>query len=294
MSLFPVIMAGGSGSRLWPLSRVLYPKQFLCLEGNLTMLQATINRLHGIECESPVVICNEQHRFIVAEQLREMNKLTENIILEPVGRNTAPAIALAALATVNSQPNTSPIMLVLAADHVIQNENAFREAVLKALPLAEEGKLVTFGIVPNKPETGYGYIRRGDPSGDSEPVNAYKVAQFVEKPNQETAESYVSSGEYYWNSGMFLFRADRYLEELNKYRPDILAACKKAMNVTNPDLNFIRIDQEAFITCPDESVDYAVMEKPRTLWLCHWMLDGAMWVPGPLFGILAARRLKEM
>ncbi|ABP61311.1 MULTISPECIES: mannose-1-phosphate guanyltransferase [Enterobacteriaceae] len=261
MSLFPVIMAGGSGSRLWPLSRVLYPKQFLCLEGNLTMLQATINRLHGIECESPVVICNEQHRFIVAEQLREMNKLTENIILEPVGRNTAPAIALAALATVNSQPNTSPIMLVLAADHVIQNENAFREAVLKALPLAEEGKLVTFGIVPNKPETGYGYIRRGDPSGDSEPVNAYKVAQFVEKPNQETAESYVSSGEYYWNSGMFLFRADRYLEELNKYRPDILAACKKAMNVTNPDLNFIRIDQEAFITCPDESVDYAVMEK---------------------------------
>jgi len=261
MSLFPVIMAGGSGSRLWPLSRVLYPKQFLCLEGDLTMLQATINRLHGIECESPVVICNEQHRFIVAEQLREMNKLTENIILEPVGRNTAPAIALAALATVNSQSNTSPIMLVLAADHVIQDENAFREAVLKALPLAEEGKLVTFGIVPNKPETGYGYIRRGDPSGDSEPVNAYKVAQFVEKPDQGTAESYVSSGEYYWNSGMFLFRADRYLEELNKYRPDILAACKKAMNVTNPDLNFIRIDQEAFITCPDESVDYAVMEK---------------------------------
>lgn len=162
--LYPVVMAGGSGSRLWPLSRVLYPKQFLCLKGDLTMLQTTICRLNGVECESPVVICNEQHRFIVAEQLRQLNKLTENIILEPVGRNTAPAIALAALATKRHSPESDPLMLVLAADHVIADEDAFRSAVRNAMPYAEAGKLVTFGIVPDLPETGYGYIRRGDVS----------------------------------------------------------------------------------------------------------------------------------
>lgn len=161
-TLYPVVMAGGSGSRLWPLSRVLYPKQFLCLKGDLTMLQTTVNRLHGVECESLVVICNEQHRFIVAEQLRQLNKLTENIILEPAGRNTAPAIALAALAAKRSSPNCDPLMLVLAADHVIQQEEAFRDAVRAAIPYAESGKLVTFGIVPDLPETGYGYIRRGN------------------------------------------------------------------------------------------------------------------------------------
>lgn len=225
-TLFPVVMAGGSGSRLWPLSRVLYPKQFLCLKGELTMLQATINRLHGVECESPVVICNEQHRFIVAEQLRQMNKLTENIILEPVGRNTAPAIALAALAAVRRDTGCDPLMLVLAADHVIQNEEAFREAVRNATPYAESGKLVTFGIVPDLPETGYGYIRRGDVSPGEKDAVAFDVAQFVEKPNLDTAQAYVSSGEYYWNSGMFLFRARRFLEELKKYRPDILEACE--------------------------------------------------------------------
>ncbi|HDS2772571.1 TPA: mannose-1-phosphate guanyltransferase [Enterobacter bugandensis] len=261
MSLFPVVMAGGSGSRLWPLSRVLYPKQFLCLEGELTMLQATINRLQGIECESPVVICNEQHRFIVAEQLRQMSKLTENIILEPVGRNTAPAIALAALAAVRAQHEGNALMLVLAADHVIQDEEAFRNSVRKALHYAENGKLVTFGIVPHKPETGYGYIRRGVPCDNVEHADAFEVAQFVEKPNLETAEAYVACGEYYWNSGMFLFRADRYLEELKKYRPDILEACEKAMSAVDPDLNFIRIDEEAFRACPDESIDYAVMEQ---------------------------------
>ncbi|HEI0020216.1 TPA: NTP transferase domain-containing protein, partial [Escherichia coli] len=192
MPLFPVVMAGGSGSRLWPLSRVLYPKQFLCLEGELTMLQATIHRLQGIVCESPVVICNEQHRFIVAEQLRQMNKLTENIILEPIGRNTAPAIALAALAATRAQPEGKALMLVLAADHVIKNEEAFRDSVRKALPYAENGKLVTFGIVPNKAETGYGYIRRGVPCDGVEHADAFDVAQFVEKPNLETAEAYVS------------------------------------------------------------------------------------------------------
>ncbi|HEB0855406.1 TPA: mannose-1-phosphate guanylyltransferase ManC, partial [Citrobacter freundii] len=224
--LFPVVMAGGSGSRLWPLSRVLYPKQFLCLKGDLTMLQTTICRLNGVECESPVVICNEQHRFIVAEQLRQLNKLTENIILEPAGRNTAPAIALAALAAKRHTPQGDPVLLVLAADHVITNEGAFREAVRNAMPYADAGKLVTFGIVPDQAETGYGYIRRGDVSPTNTDAVAFDVAQFVEKPNLETARGYVASGDYYWNSGMFLFRAGRYLEELRKYRPDIFDACE--------------------------------------------------------------------
>ncbi|MCS3462825.1 mannose-1-phosphate guanylyltransferase [Citrobacter sp. JUb117] len=258
--ILPIIMAGGTGSRLWPLSRVLFPKQFLRLDGELTMLQATIHRLKGIDCDNPVVICNEQHRFIVAEQLRQMDKLTKNIILEPVGRNTAPAIALAALAATRTEPDVHALMLVLPADHVIQDEEAFRAAVRKALPHAQNGKLVTFGIVPNKPETGYGYIRRGDASSGVDTTGAFKVAQFVEKPNMETAETYVASGEYYWNSGMFLFRADRYIEELQKFRPDILAACEKAMSVVDPDLDFIRVDEEAFMACPDESIDYAVME----------------------------------
>lgn len=183
-------------------------------EGDLTMLQTTICRLNGVECESPVVICNEQHRFIVAEQLRQLNKLTENIILEPAGRNTAPAIALAALAAKRHSPENDPLMLVLAADHVIADEDAFRAAVRNAMPYAEAGKLVTFGIVPDLPETGYGYIRRGEVSAGEQDAAAFEVAQFVEKPNLETAQAYVASGEYYWNSGMFLFRAGRYLEEL--------------------------------------------------------------------------------
>lgn len=217
--LFPVVMAGGSGSRLWPLSRVLYPKQFLCLKGDLTMLQTTICRLNGVECESPVVICNEQHRFIVAEQLRQLHKLTENIILEPAGRNTAPAIALAALAAKRQCPGEDPLLLVLAADHMIADEEAFREAVRNAMPYASAGKLVTFGIVPDQPETGYGYIRRGEVSPTNTDAVAFEVAQFVEKPNLETAQAYVANGDYYWNSGMFLFRAGRYLEELKNIAP---------------------------------------------------------------------------
>ena len=259
-TLFPVVMAGGSGSRLWPLSRVLYPKQFLCLKGDLTMLQTTICRLNGVVCESPVVICNEQHRFIVAEQLRQLNKLTENIILEPAGRNTAPAIALAALAAKRQNRQDDPLLLVLAADHVIADEDAFREAVRHAIPYAEAGKLVTFGIVPDQAETGYGYIRRGDISPAHTDAVAFEVAQFVEKPNLDTAQTYVESGDYYWNSGMFLFRAGRYLEELKKYRPDILEACEQAMSTVDPDLDFIRVDEQAFLACPEESVDYAVME----------------------------------
>ncbi|WP_413528588.1 mannose-1-phosphate guanyltransferase [Rahnella inusitata] len=258
----PVIMAGGSGSRLWPLSRALYPKQFLCLSGDKTMLQATIHRLEGIDSGNLVVICNEQHRFIVAEQLRELNKLTGNIVLEPVGRNTAPAIALAAIAALRNQPSNDPLLLILAADHVIQDEDAFRKAVTNAVPFAESGKLVTFGIVPNFPETGYGYIHRGEQcviSNNSEA--AYEVSQFVEKPDLETAQAYLADGKYYWNSGMFLFGARRYLEELKKFRPDILAACEKAMANIGPDLDFMRIDAAEFLACPDESIDYAVMEK---------------------------------
>ncbi|MDF7681381.1 mannose-1-phosphate guanylyltransferase/mannose-6-phosphate isomerase [Enterobacteriaceae bacterium ESL0689] len=256
--LLPVIMAGGTGSRLWPMSRELYPKQFLRLYGKQSMLQETVLRLDGINVREPVVICNQDHRFLVAEQLRQINKLSHNIILEPVGRNTAPAIALAALNAIKNGDN--PILLVLAADHIINNKPEFQKAVKSALKFAEHGQLVTFGIVPTVAETGYGYIHRGQQETINNNV-AYKVNRFVEKPNKETAQSYVASGEYYWNSGMFMFCAKRYLEELEKFRPDILDACKAAICGYKDGEDFINIDHDIFITCPDESVDYAVMEK---------------------------------
>ncbi|ROH79772.1 mannose-1-phosphate guanylyltransferase/mannose-6-phosphate isomerase [Lonsdalea populi] len=256
--LLPVIMAGGTGSRLWPLSRELYPKQFICLHGKNSMLQETVNRLDGIQTRDPMVICNEEHRFLVAEQLRQVNKLSSNIILEPVGRNTAPAIALAALNAVSS--GDDPILLVLAADHIMENEAAFHMAVENATPYAKAGSLVTFGIIPTGPETGYGYIHRGEQLSNVE--NApFRVQRFVEKPDLETAEAYLRCGEYYWNSGMFMFRAERYLQELEKFRPDILAACQSAISSVDKQSDFIKIDKECFMTCPDESVDYAVMEK---------------------------------
>ena len=248
-----IIMAGGSGSRLWPLSRSLYPKQFLTLSGDQSMLQTTVNRVASISRGAPFVICNEEHRFIVAEQMRAMGTRAD-ILLEPVGRNTAPAIALAALQSLTSDED--PLLLVLAADHVIEDVELFQKQVLKAQPLAEAGSLVTFGIVATGPETGYGYIRRGAANGDG-----FAVAEFVEKPDKSRAQSYVDSGEYYWNSGMFLFKASRYIEELAKYRPDILDACTKSLETLSPDLDFVRINEEAFKACPDESVDYAVMEK---------------------------------
>lgn len=257
--LIPVVMAGGSGTRLWPLSRGLYPKQFLTLQGQHTMLQNTLLRLSDLSCESPLVISNEAHRFLVAEQLREIELLSHNIILEPVGRNTAPAIALAALQV--QKEYSDPILLVLAADHAIQNEAAFCEAVTHAIPHAQQGKLVTFGIVPTAPETGYGYIRRGESICSDDNSMAYDVAEFVEKPDLATAECYLATGKYYWNSGMFLFNANRYLEELKQFRPDILAACELAMSSISPDLDFIRVDESAFKTCPNDSIDYAVMEK---------------------------------
>ena len=250
MSICPVIMAGGSGTRLWPLSRAAHPKQFLRLHGEDTMLQTTAKRLSGLDIQSSIIICNEEHRFFVAEQLREIDKLG-SIILEPIGRNTAPAIALAALTA-----KDDPLLLVLAADHVIQDEAAFREAVIRAIPLAEAGKLVTFGIVPTQPHTGYGYIKRGKELGEG-----FEVDAFVEKPSSDVAQDYFSSGDYYWNSGMFLFRASNYLEELKKFRPDILEQCQGSVMDVKTDLDFLRIDKDMFESCPAESVDYAVMEK---------------------------------
>ncbi|WP_049246493.1 mannose-1-phosphate guanylyltransferase/mannose-6-phosphate isomerase [Morganella morganii] len=254
--LLPVIMAGGAGSRLWPMSRELHPKQFLRLHSVHSMLQETLKRLDGVGVSEPVVICNEDHRFMVAEQLRQIDMLSHNIILEPVGRNTAPAITLAALNAIAQ--GSDPIMLVLAADHVINDVEAFHRAIDLALPYAAAKSLVTFGIVPTGPETGYGYIQRGVCKNGSV---AAPVQRFVEKPDSETAQSYIETGEYYWNSGMFMFRAKRYLEELEKFRPDILAACRAALDNTECDKNFINVDRDAFSACPDDSVDYAVMEK---------------------------------
>jgi mannose-1-phosphate guanylyltransferase len=256
--ILPVIMAGGSGSRLWPLSRDLMPKQFLKLDADLTMLQATVMRLQGLNAEAAIVICNEDHRFVAAEQLRQISQLNNNIILEPAGRNTAPAIALAALTAIKK--GQDPLLLVLAADHVIANVDAFQQAVVAATEFARADQLVTFGIVPTAAETGYGYIKRGQ-CKKIESADAFQVADFVEKPKLETALEYLSSGDYYWNSGMFLFKASRYLAELKQHRPDIYAACEQAMAEVDPDLDFIRVNQQAFLACPSESIDYAVMEK---------------------------------
>ena len=254
--LFPIIMAGGSGSRLWPLSRQLNPKQFLPLaNADFSMLQATIQRLDGLGAALPRLICNEQHRFLAAEQLRLLGLEKAGILLEPVGRNTAPAIALAALQACSEAED--PILLVLAADHLIKDVEAFQTCIQTALPLAQDGKLVTFGIVPTHAETGYGYIEQGIDVG----VGGFKVSRFVEKPDLVTAQEYLANGSYFWNSGMFMFRASRYLEELETYRPDILAACRAALAGGSQDLHFTRVDEAAFAACPDDSVDYAVMEK---------------------------------
>ncbi|MDO6512883.1 mannose-1-phosphate guanylyltransferase/mannose-6-phosphate isomerase [Neptuniibacter sp. 2_MG-2023] len=255
--MIPVILSGGSGTRLWPLSRTQYPKQFLPLNSQLSMLQETVSRLG--EVEDVALICNEEHRFLAAEQMRVIGQPC-SIFLEPVGRNTAPAIALAALDAVSKGKGTE-CLLILAADHVIENEAAFQAAVCQAEPLASKGMLVTFGIVPQHAETGYGYIQAGH---TFETSSAFNIKQFVEKPDLDTARAYLESGDFYWNSGMFMFRADRYLEELGKYRPDILQACQNAMSAPAQDMDFIRVDAEAFSLCPDESVDYAVMEKTES------------------------------
>lgn len=256
--ILPVIMSGGSGSRLWPLSRKKHPKQFLSLVSENTMLQDTILRLDGLNCEQPTIICNEGHRFIVAEQLDEIGQLGGDIILEPQGRNTAPAIALAAINALEN--GDDPYLLVLAADHVIRDIEEFQKTVLQAVANAEEGKLVTFGIVPNQPEIGYGYIKSGTPTGTE---NGFEVEEFVEKPDLATAEGYLASGDYFWNSGMFLFKASTYLSELKKFCPEILQSCQASLLGKNTDQDFIRLDHEAFLACPDDSIDYAIMEQTK-------------------------------
>jgi mannose-1-phosphate guanylyltransferase/mannose-6-phosphate isomerase len=257
--MIPVLMSGGAGTRLWPLSRELYPKQLLPLVDKETMLQVTARRADGLGAAAPLVVCNEEHRFLVAEQLRVIDHAPQAILLEPAGRNTAPAIALAALAA-SAGGGDDPLLLVLPADHVIRNVAAFQAAVRLATAAAERGALVTFGVVPDKPETGYGYIRRGTSlPGDTGGV--HRIAAFVEKPDAARAAQFLASGEYLWNSGMFLFRASRYLAELGRHAPDILEACRRSFAGAQRDLDFTRVDGEAFRACRSESIDYAVMEK---------------------------------
>jgi len=258
--LIPVILSGGSGTRLWPLSRELYPKQLLPLTGARTMLQETAARLEGVTgVGAPIVVCNESHRFMVAEQLREMGVAAQAIILEPVGRNTAPAVAVAALVALAQRAESSPVLLVLPADHVIRDVEAFQAVVAQGRAAADAGQLVTFGIVPDRAETGYGYIRRAKGDG---PV--FPVAEFVEKPDYATAVRYVQSGEYYWNSGMFMFRASAFLAELKAQAPAILAACESAVAAASHDLDFTRLPAAEFAASPSDSIDYAVMEKTRS------------------------------
>jgi mannose-1-phosphate guanylyltransferase / mannose-6-phosphate isomerase len=261
--LTPLILSGGSGTRLWPLSREMYPKQLLPLIGKRSMLQETVARLSGLpDLAAPIVVCNENHRFVVAEQMREHGTTPQAIVLEPVGRNTAPAVAVAALVALDRARRSKggndadPILLVLPADHVIRDVAAFQSAVVSGSAAAAEGKLVTFGIVPDRAETGYGYIRRAPGDGPT-----YPVQQFVEKPDAATAQSYVESGEYYWNSGMFMFRARVFLAELKRHAPAMLSACEDAIAAATRDLDFTRLAGEAFGACPSDSIDYAVMEK---------------------------------
>jgi len=256
MSLVPVILCGGSGSRLWPLSRALYPKQLLSLTGSLSLLQDTVERIKGLSPgqAAPLVICNEAHRFLVARQFEALG-IDPEIVLEPKGRNTAPAVAVAALLR-EADGGESDLLLILPADHVIQNQQALRDAVVLAIPAAEQGRLVTFGIVPTAPETGYGYIRASD---SVSPI--MEVDRFVEKPDFETARKYVQSGSYYWNSGMFLFSARAYLEELEAHAPDIAAACKTAVSRLEREGHLVRLNADAFNACLSDSIDYAVMEK---------------------------------
>jgi len=254
--IVPVILSGGSGTRLWPLSRKLYPKQFINLVNETTLFQDTILRLPEDVAE-PLIICIEEHRFLAAEQLREIGKKTKGIILEPEGRNTAPAVALAALQFINK--GEDPILLVLSADHLIENIEAFHQSITIASELAENNKLITFGVVPDKAETGYGYIEANINNTD----DYYSIKSFTEKPSQKNAKKYLDSVNYLWNSGMFMFKASVYLSELEKFEPEILSACKKSCTTENIDSDFIRIDNDAFHQCPNESIDYAVMEHTK-------------------------------
>lgn len=267
--LLPVLLSGGSGTRLWPLSREAYPKQFLALAGENTMLQDTWQRVAELSAgAAPIVVANEEHRFLAAEQLRQVGMEHAAILLEPVGRNTAPAIAAAALQA--SAQGEDPLLLVLPSDHVVRDAPAFRNAVRAAVPAAGQGALVTFGIVPESAETGFGYIQSEAGQSESDQSEAgqsgggegvRRVLRFVEKPDAATAQQYIDAGDYYWNSGMFLFRASRYLAELERFRPDILSAVRRAFDAAQRDGDFVRLDKDAFAASPSDSIDYAVMEK---------------------------------
>ncbi|SUD15199.1 mannose-1-phosphate guanylyltransferase/mannose-6-phosphate isomerase [Aquipseudomonas alcaligenes] len=258
--MIPVILSGGSGSRLWPLSRKLYPKQFLALTGEHSLFQQTLQRLAFEGMQKPVVVCNLEHRFIVNEQLAQIGLGAQAMLLEPFGRNTAPAVAMAALQLLGE--GRDELMLILPADHVIDDELALRKALELARVAAEEGEMVLFGIPANSPETGFGYIKaaRGEDGDDLVP-GAYRVMQFVEKPDAMRAAEFVRSGGYYWNSGMFLFRASRYLDELRAHEPDIYDTCVLALERSKLAGGALTIDAGTFECCPDNSIDYAVMEK---------------------------------
>lgn len=257
-SLIPVILSGGSGTRLWPLSREKYPKQLLPLTGEDSLLQATIRRMEGltgIQPGNPLIICNEEYRFVIAEQLRVTGK-EGTILLEPAGRNTAPALTLAALAAMRD--GTDPVLLVMPADHVILDKVAFQAAIIQGAALAAEGVVVTFGITPDSPETGYGYIQSGPVFGQT---NALAIARFVEKPDIVTAQSYLDAGSYFWNSGLFMVRASVWIKAINHCRGDIASACRLAWEEGTVDGDFLRVSKEAFLQCPSDSIDYAVMEQ---------------------------------
>ncbi|NOX92234.1 MAG: mannose-1-phosphate guanylyltransferase/mannose-6-phosphate isomerase [Gammaproteobacteria bacterium] len=261
MKIQPVILSGGAGTRLWPLSREQYPKQLLAFQGKSTLLQQTVQRLDGLstlvgQVAEPMIVCNEQHRFLVAEQLRAIGHESAAILLEPEGRNTAPALTVAALASLGK--GNDPVLLVMPADHVIADSGAYHAVVKTAAELANDGALVTFGIVPATPETGFGYIRKGSP------INATRSCRldaFVEKPDADTARAYVESGEYLWNSGMFVMRASVWIEQLTQFQPQMVDACRQALELADEDLDFCRLDADAFRACPSDSIDYAVMER---------------------------------
>lgn len=261
--MIPVILSGGSGTRLWPLSRSSYPKQFLPVTAEKTLFQLTLERISNlnqslINFQNPIIVTNDNHRFIVAEQLRQEN-VNAKILLEPVARNTAPAIAAAAQLALSY--GEDPVLLILAADHVIQQQDAFNQSIQVGLAAAEAGQLVTFGVVPSSPETGYGYIKAAGMVQKDQAIQAYPVEKFVEKPDMETAQSYLDAGSYLWNSGMFMFKASVYLQELEKYNPAIVKSAKASVEQSKNDLDFVRLDKDSFEQSPEDSIDYAVMEK---------------------------------